>query len=137
MLASMALGADGVQIGSRFAASEESSIHANYKKKITELNEGDTQLSLKKLVPVRLVKNKFQKLVQEAEDKGASTEELKNILGKARAKKGMFEGDLEEGELEIGQVSAMLKEIKPVKKIVDEIIAEYEIAKTEICKNNF
>src|ERR1035437_48764 len=137
MLAAMALGADGVQIGSRFAASEESSVHANYKKKITELNEGDTQLSLKKLVPVRLVKNKFQKLVQEAEDKGASTEELKNILGKARAKKGMFEGDLEEGELEIGQVSAMLKEIKPVKKIVDEIIAEYEIAKTEICKNNF
>jgi len=133
LLAAMVLGADGVQIGSRFAASEESSIHANYKKKITELNEGDTQLSLKKLVPVRLVKNKFQKLVQEAEDKGASTEELKNILGRARAKKGMFEGDLEEGELEIGQVSAMLKEIKSVAKIVEEIIAEYEIAKKELC----
>ena len=133
MLATMVLGADGVQIGSRFAASEESSIHENYKKKITELNEGDTQLSLKRLVPVRLVKNKFFNLVQEAEDKGASTDELKNILGKARAKKGMFEGDLEEGELEIGQVSAMLKEIKPVKKIVADIIAEYEIAKNELC----
>jgi len=134
MLAAMVLGADGVQIGSRFAASEESSLHANFKKKITELNEGDTQLSLKKLVPVRLVKNKFFKQVQDAEDKGASSEELQNILGRARAKKGMFEGDLEEGELEIGQVSALLKEIKPVKKIVEEIISEYEFARKEICK---
>ena len=133
MLAAMALGADGVQIGSRFAASEESSVHVNFKKKIIELNEGDTQLSLKKLVPVRLVKNKFFNQVQEAEDKGASTEELKNILGRSRAKKGMFEGDLEEGELEIGQVSAMLKEIKSSKTIVEEIIAEYEIAKKELC----
>jgi enoyl-[acyl-carrier protein] reductase II len=132
MLATMALGADGVQIGSRFAASEESSLHANFKKKITELNEGDTQLSLKKLVPVRLVKNKFYKEVQEAEDKGASVEELKTLLGRARAKKGMFEGDLEDGELEIGQVSAMLKEIKPVKKIVEEIVAEYEAAKKRV-----
>lgn len=132
MLATMALGADGVQIGSRFAASEESSLHANFKKKITELNEGDTQLSLKKLVPVRLVKNKFYKTVQEAEDKGATPEELKNILGRARAKLGMFEGDLEEGELEIGQVSALLKEIKPVKKIVEEIVMEYEMAKKEL-----
>ena len=134
MLAAMALGADGVQIGSRFAASEESSLHANFKKKITELNEGDTQLSMKKLVPVRLVKNKFFKQVQDAEDKGASTEELQTILGRARAKKGMFEGDLEEGELEIGQVSAMLKEIKPVKKIVEEIIEEYEFARNKICE---
>ncbi|MBI3502059.1 MAG: nitronate monooxygenase [Bacteroidetes bacterium] len=132
MLAAMALGADGVQIGSRFAASEESSLHENFKKKITELNEGDTQLSLKKLVPVRVVKNKFYKLVQEAEDKGATSDELKNILGKARAKKGMFEGDLEEGELEIGQVSALIREIKPVKKIVEEIMEEYETAKKEI-----
>jgi len=132
MLAAMALGADGVQIGSRFAASEESSLHVNFKKKITELNEGDTQLSLKKLVPVRLVKNKFYKEVQEAEDKGASIEELKTLLGRARAKKGMFEGDLEEGELEIGQVSAMLKEIKPVKEIVTEIVEEYQAAKKEI-----
>jgi enoyl-[acyl-carrier protein] reductase II len=137
MLAAVALGADGVQIGSRFAASEESSLHENFKKKITELNEGDTQLSLKKLVPVRLVKNKFFKQVQEAEDKGASSEELTTILGRSRAKKGMFEGDLEEGELEIGQVSAMLKEIKPVNKIVEEIIAEYEIAKKQICTNDF
>lgn len=134
MLAAMALGADGVQIGSRFAASEESSLHANFKKKITELNEGDTKLALKKLAPVRLVKNKFYKQIQEAEDKGASSEELQNILGRARAKKGMFEGDLEEGELEIGQVSAMIKEIKPVKKIVEEIIAEYENARNGICE---
>jgi enoyl-[acyl-carrier protein] reductase II len=132
LLAAMALGADGVQIGSRFAASEESSAHSNFKKKITELNEGDTQLSLKKLVPVRLVKNKFFKEVQDAEDKGASVEELKIILGRARAKKGMFEGDLEEGELEIGQVSAMLKEIKSVKKIVEEIMEEYEDARKRI-----
>lgn len=132
MLAALALGADGVQIGSRFAASEESSMHANFKKKITELNEGDTQLSLKKLVPVRLVKNKFQKQVQDAEDKGATPEELQTILGRARAKKGMFEGDLEEGELEIGQVSALLKEIKPVKNIVEEILAEFEEAKREL-----
>lgn len=135
MLAAMALGANGVQIGSRFAASEESSLHTNFKKKITELNEGDTQLALKKLVPVRLVKNKFYKQVQEAEDKGASTEELQKILGRARAKKGMFEGDLEEGELEIGQVSALLKEIKPVKEIVNEIIHEYETVKKAICLN--
>lgn len=129
MLAAMVLGADGVQIGSRFAVSEESSMHPNFKKRITELNEGDTQLSLKKLVPVRLVKNKFFKEVQNAEDKGATVEELKIILGRARAKKGMFEGDLEDGELEIGQVSAMLKEIKPVKTIVEEIVEEYEVAK--------
>ena len=133
MLAAMALGADGVQIGSRFAASEESSLHANFKKKITELNEGDTQLSLKKLVPVRLVKNKFYDQVQEAENRGASTEELQKILGRARAKKGMFDGDLEEGELEIGQVSALVKEIKSVKKIVEEIVNEYNTVKKKMC----
>ena len=132
MLAAMVLGADGVQIGSRFAASEESSLHQNFKNKITELNEGDTKLALKKLVPVRLVKNKFYNDVQQAEDKGATPDELKNILGKARAKKGMFEGDLEEGELEIGQVSALIKEIKPVKTIVEEIVGEYEEARKEI-----
>ena len=132
MLAAMALGADGVQIGSRFAASEESSLHQNFKNKITELNEGDTKLALKKLVPVRLVKNKFYNDVQQAEDKGATPDELKNILGRARAKKGMFEGDLEEGELEIGQVSALIKEIKPVKKIVEEIVEEYGEAKKEL-----
>ncbi len=132
MLAAMVLGADAVQIGSRFAASEESSLHVNFKKKITELNEGDTQLSMKKLVPVRLVKNNFQKQIQSAEDKGASGEELQTILGRARAKKGMFEGDLEEGELEIGQVSALIKEVKPVKTIVEEIMEEYNEAKREI-----
>jgi len=132
MLAAIALGADGVQIGSRFAASEESSLHQNFKNKITELNEGDTKLAMKKLIPVRMVKNKFYKMVQEAEDRGAQPEELKNILGRARAKKGMFEGDLEEGELEIGQVSALIKEIKPVKEIVEEIVAEYEEAKRNI-----
>lgn len=109
MLAAMALGADGVQIGSRFAASDESSLHQNFKNRIIELKEGDTHLALKKLVPVRMIKNKFFNQIQEAENKGASAEELKAILGRARAKKGMFEGDLEEGELEIGQVSAMLK----------------------------
>lgn len=132
MLAAMALGADGVQIGSRFAASDESSLHQNFKNRIIELKEGDTHLALKKLVPVRMIKNKFFNQIQEAENKGASAEELKAILGRARAKKGMFEGDLEEGELEIGQVSAMLKEIKPVKKIVDEIILEYDNAKAKI-----
>ena len=132
MLAALALGANGVQIGSRFAASEESSLHQNFKNKITELNEGDTKLSLKKLVPVRLVKNKFYKDVQDAEDNGATPDELKNILGRARAKKGMFEGDMEEGELEIGQVSALIKEIKPVKDIVEEIVGEYNEAKKEI-----
>ncbi len=136
MLAAMALGADGVQIGSRFAASEESSNHINFKNKIIESGEGDTQLSFKKIVPVRLIKNKFQILVQEAEDKGASVDELKIILGRARAKKGMFEGDLEEGELEIGQVSAMLNDIKPVKEIVTDILNEYEKARKEISSYN-
>ena len=132
MLASMVLGADGVQIGSRFAVSEESSLHENFKNKIIQMREGETQLSLKKLIPVRLVKNKFFKMVQEAEDSGATADVLKDILGKARAKKGMFEGDLEEGELEIGQVSGLLKEIKSVKSIVDDLISEYEEAKSNI-----
>ncbi|HEY4798854.1 MAG TPA: nitronate monooxygenase [Bacteroidia bacterium] len=132
MLATMALGAEAVQIGTLFATAEESSVHANFRNKIITLSEGDTQLSLKKIGPVRLVRNKFYQQVQEAEDKGASPEELKNILGKARAKKGMFEGDLDEGELEIGQVSAMIREIKPVKKIVEELMAEYEKMKKEL-----
>lgn len=132
MLAAAALGADGVQIGTRFAASAESSLHENFKNKIITLNEGDTQLVMKKLVPVRMVKNKFFQQVQAAEDSGATAEEIKNILGRARAKKGMFEGDLEEGELEIGQVSALIREVKPVKRIVDEILAEYSEAKKEL-----
>jgi len=134
MLAAMALGADGVQIGSRFAASEESSLHPKFKKKITETNEGDTILTLKQLVPVRLIKNKFFNDVQNLELQGASAEKLKELLGRARAKLGMFEGDLEEGELEIGQVSALIKEVLPVSEIVEEIILEYEQAKKELLR---
>ena len=125
MLAAMALGADGVQIGSRFAASTESSLHINFKNKIIETQEGDTMLALKKLVPVRLIKNEFFKRVQQAEDRGASEVELRELLGRARAKLGMFEGNLEEGELEIGQVAALIRDIKPVSEIVQEIISEF------------
>jgi enoyl-[acyl-carrier protein] reductase II len=126
MLAAMVLGAEGVQIGSRFVASEEASSHYNFKQAVINAAEGDTQLSLKKLTPVRLLKNKFFQQVQEAEARGANTEELQQLLGRARAKKGMFEGDLEEGELEIGQVSAMVKDIKPAGEIVKEIWQEFE-----------
>ncbi|MBL4654657.1 MAG: nitronate monooxygenase [Bacteroidia bacterium] len=133
MLAAMALGADGVQIGSRFVASEESSAHINFKNKVVDLSEGSTKLSMKKLVPVRLVKNKFYNEVQDAENRGATQEELTEILGKARAKKGMFEGDLEEGELEIGQVSANINDIKPAGEIVKDIWAEYLEEKRKLC----
>ncbi|MEW6470408.1 MAG: nitronate monooxygenase [Bacteroidota bacterium] len=132
MLAALALGADGVQIGSRFAATEESSLHPDFKRKITETGEGETMLTLKQLVPVRLIKNKFFYQVQQAEQRGASPEELKALLGRARAKKGMFEGDLEEGELEIGQVSALIRDIRPVSAVVDEIMTEYEAARQEL-----
>ncbi len=132
MLAAMALGADGVQIGTRFVASDEASVHPDFKKKVIELQEGDTMLTLKKLTPVRIIRNGFYKKVQEAEDRGASTEELKEILGRARAKLGMFEGNMEEGELEIGQVASTIREIKPVKDIVNEIIAEFHTAKKEV-----
>jgi enoyl-[acyl-carrier protein] reductase II len=125
MLAAMVMGAEGVQMGSRFVASEEASSHINFKKAVIESNEGDTQLSLKQLTPVRLLKNKFFKEVNEAESKGATEEELKNILGRARAKKGMFEGDLEEGELEIGQVSALFDKILPAAEIVRNIWKEF------------
>jgi len=125
MLACMALGADGVQIGTRFAAAEEASVHANFKKRIIESNEGDTVLTLKKLVPVRILKNAFYKKVKEAEDRGASVEELNNLLGRARAKQGMFEGNMEEGELEIGQIAAAVKEIQPVSEIVKEVMIEF------------
>lgn len=134
MLAAFALGAEGVQIGSRFAVSEESSAHINFKNKIIETRSGDTILTLKKVIPVRLIKNKFYSKISEAENRGATAEELKEILGKGRAKKGIFEGDLEEGELEIGQVSALIKEIKPAKKIVEEIIREFNSAKENLCK---
>ncbi|MCX6296710.1 MAG: nitronate monooxygenase [Bacteroidetes bacterium] len=134
MLAVMALGADGVQIGSRFVASEESSANINFKNRVISSSEGDTKLMLKQLTPVRLLKNKFFDEVQIAENKGASIEELSQLLGRGRAKKGMFEGDLIEGELEIGQVSALIKEIKPAKAIVEEIVEEYKKAKEELMK---
>ncbi len=135
MLAAMALGADGVQIGSRFVASDESSADINFKNKVITSNEGDTKLMLKQLTPVRLLKNKFSETVQNAENNCASVEELTALLGRARAKKGMFEGDMDEGELEIGQIAALIREIKPAKAILDEIIAEYEQAKQELaCK---
>ena len=134
MLAAFALGADGVQIGTRFAASVESSAHDSFKKIITETPEGGTMLSMKKVVPVRLIKNKFFNTINEAEQKGASIDELKNILGRARAKRGMFEGDLEEGELEIGQVSAQVHEIKPAAEIVKNIWEEFLAAKKKLAE---
>lgn len=126
MAAAFALGADAVQIGSRFVATPESSAHINFKNSIINTKEGDTQLTLKQLTPVRLIKNKFFNEVDTAEKKGASTEELTKLLGRARAKKGMFEGDLDEGELEIGQISASIKEIKPAADIVEEIMQEFK-----------
>jgi enoyl-[acyl-carrier protein] reductase II len=128
MLAAMVLGAEGVQIGSRFVASEEASSHINFKKAVISAAEGDTHLSMKALTPVRLLKNKFFQQVSEAEQKGASVEDLKTILGKGRAKKGMMEGNLDEGELEIGQVSIMLREILPAKQIVEDIWQEFNEA---------
>lgn len=125
MLAVMVLGAAGVQVGSRFVATPEASSHINFKEAVLKAKEGDTQLSLKKLTPVRLIKNTFFEQVQLAEDKCASTEELQQLLGRGRAKKGMFEGDLVEGELEIGQVSAIINEIKPAREVVNEIWGEY------------
>jgi enoyl-[acyl-carrier protein] reductase II len=125
MLAAMVLGAEGVQVGTRFVASEEASSHLAFKNEVIKAGEGDTQLSLKKLTPVRLLKNKFFQDVQEAELRGAEPEELKRLLGRARAKKGMYEGDMEEGELEIGQVSALVKAILPAEKILQEIWEEF------------
>jgi enoyl-[acyl-carrier protein] reductase II len=121
MLAALALGADGVQVGSRFAASEESSAHPDFKQAIINSAEGDTKLSLKKLAPVRLLRNEFARTVEEAELGGADKAALLDLLGRGRAKSGMFEGDLENGELEIGQVSAMIREIQPAAAIVKEI----------------
>lgn len=126
MAAAFALGADGVQVGSRFVATPESSAHLNFKTTVINSNEGDTQLTLKQLTPVRLLKNKFFQEVDAAEKRGASKEELSALLGRARAKKGMFEGDLHEGELEIGQVSAMIKEIKPAAEVVEEIWSAFK-----------
>ena len=132
MLAVMALGAEGVQIGSRFAISQESSAHPDFKKLVVGLGEGETKLALKKLAPVRLIKNDFFKRINEAELRGAPDEELRQLLGRGRAKKGMFEGDLNEGELEIGQVSSMINDIPTVQEIMHNLIAEYEQARREL-----
>ncbi len=132
MLAAMVLGADGVQVGSRFVASHEASSHSLFKQKVVEAGEGDTQLTLKELAPVRLLKNKFYNDVQQAYAQGATVEELKSLLGRARAKRGMFEGDLEEGELEIGQVSALIHDIKPAADIVADMMGEFEVARREL-----
>lgn len=132
MAAAFCLGADGVQIGSLFAATEESSAHQNFKEAIVKAAEGDTQLTLKQLTPVRLIKNKFFKEVDAAEKRAASIEELEKLLGRARAKKGMFEGDLEEGELEIGQVSGAIKEIKPVAQVITELVADFKKAQQNL-----
>jgi len=131
MLATMILGADGVQIGSRFVASEESSAHQAFKQVVVDAKEGDTQLTLKELAPVRLIKNKFYQEIQELYKTSPTPEQLKELLGRARAKRGMFDGDLDDGELEIGQIAGLIHDIKPVEAIVNEIIAEFEVAKKE------
>ncbi|WP_430927422.1 NAD(P)H-dependent flavin oxidoreductase [Polaribacter marinivivus] len=134
MLAAMVLGADAVQIGSRFAATLESSAHTNFKQTIVNVKDGDTHLTLKELAPVRLVKNKFFNDVQRLYENNPTKEELKDLLGRARAKKGMFEGDLDEGELEIGQIAGLIDEIKPVKMVLQEIIDEFNEVKGLINK---
>ena len=133
MLAAMVLGADAVQIGSRFVVSQESSAHIRFKNKIIELNDGDTALTLKELTPVRLIKNKFYLQIEDAYANDANSDDLKQLLGRGRAKKGMFLGDLNDGELEIGQVSALLEKIQPAKEIINDILTEFNAAK----KNNF
>ncbi|MDG1423768.1 MAG: nitronate monooxygenase [Flavobacteriaceae bacterium] len=130
MLAAMILGADGVQIGSRFAASKESSAHENFKQKIIDVKDGDTHLTLKELAPVRLIKNKFYQEIQELYKNNPTKEELTGLLGKARAKKGIFEGDLDNGELEIGQIAGIINEISSSKNILEEIISDFESAKS-------
>lgn len=133
MLAAMILGADAVQVGSRFVATPESSGHDNFKNMVVEAQEGATHLTLKELAPVRLLKNKFHADVMDAYANNATVEDLKTLLGRARAKRGMFEGDLEEGELEIGQISGLINEIKPAADIVEELMLEYKAAKEALC----
>ena len=132
MLAAMTLGADGVQMGSRFAASVEASSHESFKNEIVKAKEGDTMLTLKDVTPVRLIKNDFFNKINEAITKGASADEQREILGRGRAKKGMFEGDLVEGELEIGQVAGLIDSIEPVSKIIEDVIVEYQQALTDL-----
>ena len=137
MLAAMNLGADAVQVGSRFVASLESSAHDNFKNAVVDAKEGDTQLTLKEITPVRLIKNDFYKQVLNAYEGGSSVDELKTLLGRGRAKKGMFEGDMIEGELEIGQISGLIHDIKPAAEIVYDFIKEYEIALNELNSSKF
>lgn len=132
MLAAMVLGADGVQIGSRFAATIESSAHDNFKKTIIDVKDGDTHLTLKELAPVRLVKNNFYQQVQELYQQNPTVDQIKELLGRARAKKGMFEGDLVNGELEIGQIAGIIHEIKPAKQVLEEIIEEFQAVKDNL-----
>jgi len=134
MLAAMALGADGVQVGSRFVASEEASAHPNFKQRVIEAKEGNTKLQLKQLVSVRLLDNEFSERITKMQNAGATVEELSEALGKGRARLGMFEGDLKEGELEIGQVSSLINEVQPVEEIVQEMIEEYKMVLKNICK---
>ena len=139
MLAAMVLGADGVQMGSRFVASEEASSHTNFKKEVVNAKDGATHLTLKDITPVRLIKNKFYNEINTAISKGATQEQQKEILGRGRAKKGMFEGNLDDGELEIGQVAGLIDSVLPVSKIIEEIITEYqeEIKNINTSKYNF
>ena len=137
MLAAMNLGADAVQIGSRFVATPESSAHAKFKKVVINSKEGDTMLTLKELTPVRLVKNEFFKQLENAYEQNASVDDLNKLLGRGRAKRGMFEGDLIEGELEIGQIAGLIHDILPVETIVDNIITEFNIAKQELSNFEF
>jgi len=133
MLAAMALGADGVQVGSRFVCSEESSAHPAFKEQVAKAGEGDTLLTLKEITPVRLLKNAFFSQVQAAYNQGVDSDGLKQLLGRGRAKKGMFEGDLVEGELEIGQVSGRFSEVLPAARILGQMISEYEAARANLC----
>ncbi len=136
MAAMFCLGAEGVQVGSRFVATHESSAHKNFKERVVNTPEGDTQLTLKELTPVRLIKNEFYAQLQAAYEAGANREELTKLLGRGRAKKGMFEGDLQEGELEIGQVSGLIKEIIPAAQVVEEMMKEFNavVEKIAVCK---
>lgn len=137
MLAAMALGAEGVQVGSLFAATEESSAHINFKNEIIKASDGDTELSLKQLTPVRLLKNDFYQAVKAAEANCATKEELQALLGRGRAKKGMFEGDLVEGELEIGQIASLISAIKPAAQVVQELLQEYHTTKAQLSTANY
>jgi len=134
MLAAMVLGADGVQIGSRFAASKESSAHVNFKQKIIDVKDGDTHLTLKELAPVRLIKNKFYREIQALYKENPTKEELIGLLGRARAKKGIFEGDLDNGELEIGQIAGIINNISSAKDILEEIVTDFETLKKTFSK---